>query len=174
MSGLDDFLRPAWPVTGDERFVTTTLLDFHRCTLAMKCRSLSDEQLRQRSVETSTLTLLGLVRHMTEVERYWLDEIFLGLAPEPFYDNSDDPDADFHDLDSDPVELVIERWVQRRTASSNVVDAHDFDERSRGRVDWIDEQVNLRFIVVHLVEEYARHCGHADLLREALDGATGH
>jgi uncharacterized damage-inducible protein DinB len=171
---LEEIVRPPWPTQGTERFILTTMLAFHRATLAMKCQGLDDVQLATRSISTSNLTLLGLLRHMTEVERYWFEEMFDGLAPAPFYDNSIDPDADFNDLDSAPVSLVIDRWLERATLSDACIATHDLESSGVGTIHWTGQRVTMRFIVVHLIDEYARHCGHADLLREAIDGSRGH
>jgi hypothetical protein len=111
---------------------------------------------------------------MRETERYWFEEIFLAREPIQLFDNSVDPDADFNDLDSHPVEVVIDSWIHQGVLSRQIVLEHSLDELSAGDVKWIGGSMNLRSIVVHLIEEYARHCGHADLLREAIDGVSGH
>ena len=111
---------------------------------------------------------------MREVERYWFEEIFLGSAAGALLDNTVDPDGDFNDLFSHPVSVVVDSWLEQIDGATHIVRQHSFDDVSVLPVEWTGQKVNLRFIVVHLIEEYARHCGHADLLREALDGATGH
>lgn len=174
MNGLNDVVRPGWPEGGDELFVLGTFLDFHRGTLAMKCRDLTDDQLRSRPITSSNLSLLGLLRHMRECERFWLDEIFLGMDPLPMFDNSVDPDADFNDLDSHRVEVVVTSWIESSDRCRELLLKHNLTEVSAAKVPWTDQLLTLRVILVHLLEEYARHCGHADLLREAIDGVAGH
>ncbi|MFI5687009.1 DinB family protein [Streptomyces sp. NPDC051636] len=156
-----------------ERTVLEGWLDYHRQTLAWKCEGLTDEQLRTASVEPSELSLMGLVRHMAEVERYWFHEVLLGEDPGVLYCTEEDRDGDFHLTEADTWEEACATWrteidAARRRAADFALD--DFSEgvgRSTG------EPFNLRWIYTHMIEEYARHNGHADLLRERLDGTTG-
>jgi uncharacterized damage-inducible protein DinB len=160
--------RPRPPYVGDERAVLDGWLDFHRATLLLKCEGLSAEQLRTRAVPPSSLTLLGLVRHLTEVERSWFLR-FLGTFDGHLYSSEDNPDADFDDVADADAAVDLARYRSEVDAIREAVRAHDLDEvrQNRGR------ELNLRWIVTHLIEEYARHNGHADLIREALDGSTG-
>jgi len=155
----------------DERTTLAMYLDFHRSTLAVKCADLTDEQLRTRAVPPSDLSLLGLVRHMTEVERGWFGNRVAGRSLPPlYYSDPDNPDGDFDDLDSADVATVFETWRATCTESREIVASRPLDfvgVRGDGSA------VSLRWIVLHLIEEYARHNGHADLLRERLDGVTG-
>src|SRR5215212_1440140 len=137
----------------DELDLLGQYLDYHRATLAMKCARLSETDLKRRAVPTSSLTLLGLVRHLTEVEYGWFCEWLDGQPERAVYFSDDDPDGDFDNLDSHPVADV---WSAYRAQVA---------ESRRPR--------NVRWILAHMVEEYARHNGHADLLREAIDGETG-
>ncbi len=160
--------RPRAPYVGDERAVLDGWLDFHRATLLLKCDGLTDEQLKRRPVPTSALTLLGLVRHLTEVERGWFLP-FLGTYDGPVYCTEADPDADFDGVpDADPV-ADLARFRGEVDAIREAVRARGLDEVE---VDG-DRSFSLRWIVTHMIEEYARHNGHADLLREAIDGVTG-
>lgn len=148
-------------------------LDFHRDTLAMKCDGLSDEQLRNRAVSPSTLSLLGLVRHMAEVERGWIQNRLQGAdRPYIYCSEDEDPDGDFDNIDDADVAEAFDTWREQCAISRRAVtDAESLDvivkNAPRGR------HVSLRWIMLHLIEEYARHNGHADLLRERIDGATG-
>jgi uncharacterized damage-inducible protein DinB len=147
-------------------------LDFHRATLGMKCEGLSSEQLRLRSVPPSTMSLLGLVRHMTEVERSWFRRCLAGEDLPPLYCSDTNPDGDFDDVDEADVRRSFSAWHEvcddsRRLAA----EANDLD--TVGRKLREGEPVSLRWILIHMVEEYARHNGHADLLRQTIDGATG-
>jgi hypothetical protein len=163
----DDRTEPA--TTGDERRLLEGFLDFHRETLMWKCAGLTDEQLKQRAVGTSALSLLGLVRHITEVERGWFLEQLGEKAP-PIYFSKEKPNDDFDETDSVPVAEVFDRWRSevdriRRDIAAVPLD-HEYTD-SRGKT------FSLRWVYLHMVEEYARHNGHADLLREAIDGVVG-
>jgi uncharacterized damage-inducible protein DinB len=159
--------------TADERTMLEGWLDYHRQTLAWKCEGLTETQLKTASVEPSELTLLGLVRHMALVERYWFHEILLGEDLGVLYVTDEDPDGDFHFSETDTWEEAHTTWraeienARRNTAGVGL------DEISKGRSRRTGEQFNLRWIYTHMIEEYARHNGHADLIRERLDGATG-
>ena len=157
--------------SGDERAQLEAWLDYYRATLLVKCAGLDLVPLSTRAVPPSELTLLGLVRHMTLVEQGWFEATFTGLAVEEYYANPDDRDADFHDLSSatlDEVRINFDTACQR---SRELCVGHSLDEVAQ-KSDR-DGTVDLRWIYVHMIEEYARHCGHADLLREVLDGTTG-
>jgi uncharacterized damage-inducible protein DinB len=157
------------PFVADERTMLDAWLDFHRATLLWKCDGLSDEQLKRRSAEPSTLSLLGLVRHMAEVERGWFRD-FAGANDTPLYCTEDDPDADFDGLDTADITADLATYRAEVEECRRLVADRGLDEvhtDSRGR------QISLRWIYVHMIEEYARHNGHADLLRERIDGATG-
>lgn len=156
---------------GPERALLDGWLDFHRDTLLGKCAGLTDEQLKTRACEPSTLSLLGLVRHMAEVESWFNNDLAEGQIAPIFY-SEDDPDGDFDRLDdaivADDV-ATFRRSVQRsRAFCSRTEDLDAILGRSRG-----GEDISLRWIYLHMIEEYARHNGHADLLRERIDGATG-
>jgi hypothetical protein len=159
------------PLEADERWSLTAWLNYHRATLLQKCDGLSGTQLAQKSVAPSTMTLLGLVRHMTLVEWWWFEHIFAdGPSPEPF-STADDPDADFNALVPERAEDDMAAFRQQCDHSRSIVDgAAGLDVRSAS-----SERAtrDLRWIVVHMIEEYARHNGHADLLRECVDGTTG-
>jgi uncharacterized damage-inducible protein DinB len=174
----DLFLDPAddpretGPLLGDERATLLDYLRYQRLTLEVKCSGLDAEQLARRSVEPSTLSLLGLVRHMAEVERGWFRRTLAGEAAPPIYRTADDPDAEFNDAVADPA-LVEDAWRtlhEEQTFADRFVDATDDLGLA---VSHRDGQVSLREILVHMIEEYARHNGHADLLRERIDGRIG-
>jgi len=159
------------PHASSERELLETFLDYYRGTLLVKCAGLNEEQLRRRTCEPSTLTLLGLVRHMTNVEQNWFQRIFLGLEVDFVYHGQRDRDREFNDLDGTTSDQVERDFLAVCEQSRAIGEAHDLDEfERRSNDEW---RVNLRWIYVHLIEEYARHCGHADLLRERIDGATG-
>ncbi|MFD5075330.1 DinB family protein [Streptomyces sp. NPDC058371] len=157
----------------DERTMLEGWLSYHRQTLAMKCEGLTDAQLRTASVEPSGLSLLGLVRHMAEVERSWFGKVLTGDDPGPIYYSEADPDGEFHLTEADTWDGANAVWqaeieVARRNAARFAV-----DDISLGKSRFTDDPISLRWIYLHMIEEYARHNGHADLLRERIDGATG-
>jgi uncharacterized damage-inducible protein DinB len=161
------------PSLGDER---ATLVEFLRCqrlTLEMKCAGLDAEQLARRSVEPSTMSLLGLVRHMAEVERRWFRDRMAGQQAPPLYYSDDDPDGDFDGAVADP-DVVAAAWAAWREevafADRFIAEAPNMDVTGKLRDGGL---ISLRELVVHMIEEYARHNGHADLLRERIDGAIG-
>ncbi|MEW2118865.1 DinB family protein [Streptomyces sp. NPDC005474] len=157
----------------DERTMLEGWLDYHRQTLAWKCEGLTDAQLRTASVEPSELSLMGLVRHMAEVERHWFRTVLTDERPGPIYFSEEDPDGEFHLTEADTWEEAYGTWqaeigIARRHAAD-----FGLDDLSKGRGRHSDEPFNLRWIYTHMIEEYARHNGHADLLRERVDGTTG-
>jgi len=147
-------------------------LEYHRATLELKCDDLTVDQLRERSVPPSSLSLLGLVRHMAEVERSWFRRTLAGEDAGYIYCTDDDPDGDFDLVDTaDPDEAFITWRAECERARENAAAVDSLD--AVGRWKRLDDDVSLRWIYVHMIEEYARHNGHADLLRERIDGATG-
>jgi uncharacterized damage-inducible protein DinB len=161
------------PSLGDER---ATLVEFLRCqrlTLELKCSGLDAGELARRSVEPSTMSLLGLVRHMAEVERGWFRRRFARLDAPPLFQSETEPDGDFDGAVADPA-VVAQAWQAWRdeVAFSDrfVAEAPDLDVLGH---DPRHGPISLRELLVHMVEEYARHNGHADLLRERIDGRVG-
>jgi uncharacterized damage-inducible protein DinB len=160
------------PTTGDERDMLTDVLRAQRATLELKCSGLGVE-LSLRSVEPSTLSLLGLVRHLADVERRWFRRVLAGQEAPALFSSTTDPDGDFNGATSDPA-LVAASWEAWRTevafAEQFTAKAPDLDVE--GNDSWRGT-VSLRWVLIHMIEEYARHNGHADLLRERIDGAIG-
>ncbi len=162
--------RTAVPTTGGERETLRAYLDFHRETLALKCAGLSDDDLRRRTT-ASGLTLLGLVRHMAEVERAWFRRVIDGQDVPLVWSSDGDFQVAYDVADATPTEafgaweaeIAHARRIERAAAS---LDVTGIDLRS-------GEEYSLRRVMVHLIQEYARHNGHADLLRERIDGVTG-
>jgi uncharacterized damage-inducible protein DinB len=146
-------------------------LSNYRLTLGMKCEDLSPEQLATRSVPPSTMSLLGLIRHMARVEHNWFQRVLQGRRDVPrLYWSPEDPDLDFDGAVADPavVEDGFTVWKAQIAAADEWLDGlTDLDATPH------DEQASVRDILIHMIEEYARHCGHADLLRECIDGRTG-
>jgi uncharacterized damage-inducible protein DinB len=158
------------PVTGPERQMLQGWLDWQRQTLLTKCAGLTAEQLKTASTEPSNLTLLGLVRHMTGVERAWFTVRAAGFRDtDHLYFSDDNPDGDFDDVADADAEANFAAFSHELLASDKVVAdlplEHEFIHR--------DRPMSLRWVYLHMIEEYARHNGHADLIRERIDGATG-
>jgi uncharacterized damage-inducible protein DinB len=147
----------------------------YRLTIEMKCDGLDAEQLARRSVPPSTLSLLGVVRHLAQVENHWFQRVLRGRSDAPrLYKREDDRDADFTGARADPavVDEAFGTWQAEIAQAEEWLDAVDETELGR-EVPIGDDTVATRDVLVHLIEEYARHAGHADLLRECIDGRTG-
>jgi uncharacterized damage-inducible protein DinB len=159
------------PVTGPEREMLRDFLDFHRDTLAMKCEGLSDDQLRLQASPPSTLSLLGLVRHMAEVERTWFRRVIDG-ADIPLVWS---PDGDYqvaYDAGRASAQEAFAAWREEIEHSRRIERAAASLDVTGYQARW-EMDVSLRLVMLHMIHEYARHNGHADLLREAVDGTTG-
>jgi uncharacterized damage-inducible protein DinB len=157
------------PLEAQERRMLDAWLDFHRDTLAVKCEGLTDDQLRERTVPPSSLSLLGLIRHMAEGERQWFRMVLGGEQVAYHYYTDEYPEAEFDVAGADVAE-AFETWrsecadARVRTANASSLDVTGAQE---------GKEFSLRWIMIHMIEEYARHNGHADLLRERIDGAVG-
>ncbi|GIG67160.1 DinB family protein [Phytomonospora endophytica] len=151
-----------------ERDVLAGYLRDYRLTFRLKCDGLDAEQLARRSVEPSTLSLLGLIRHLTDVERSWFQRIMAGADAPRFY-----PDETEWEVEADPA-MVAKAWADWEAAvafsEEFVATAESMDVLAKGGGD---DPGELREVMVHMIEEYSRHCGHADLLRERIDGRVG-
>ncbi|MDP9115689.1 MAG: DinB family protein [Actinomycetota bacterium] len=166
-------VEPQPHTSADERETLTGFLDHYRGTLAHRCAGLDAAQLAERAVPPSSLSLLGLVRHMGEVERGWFRG-FAGERSTPRYFSGENPDGDFLDAvgDDDAVSEAMAYWQAEIAHAREVVAGADLAAtylHPRHQTT-----ISLRWIIVHMIEEYARHCGHADFLRERIDGVTGY
>lgn len=157
------------PTSGDDRLMLEGYLAWQRSTLLSICAGLTGDQLALRPMPPSTLSLLGMVRHLAKVERTWFRQRAAGLPIEPFYDPALGKDHDFEDGDAVEAEAAFlalqAEWVLGDAAVAALPFDHEFDNRG--------ETWSLRMVYVHLIGEYARHNGHADLLRQGIDGVTG-
>ncbi|KOG87835.1 DinB family protein [Streptomyces varsoviensis] len=167
-----DGARTEPPPTGDERTALTSTLDWHRATFELKCSGVPLDRLSEKGIPPSGLSLHGLIRHLAAVERWWFRIQFAGERVPQLYYSDDEPDQDFDDLAGDPtVALAVWRaeceWSREIVAGAASLDATGTRHRT-------GEPVSLRRILVNMIAEYARHNGHADLLRERIDGATGY
>ncbi|KUN76384.1 DinB family protein [Streptomyces griseoruber] len=163
--------RPAPPYTGGERETLSAVLDWHRATFALKCSGLTPEQLNDRAVPPSALSLHGLVRHLAGAERWWFRIQFAGEDVPLLHYSDDDPDQDFDRLDGEVTEDFAV-WQEECERSRRITGAAASLEETGIRRS-TGEPISLRRILVDMIAEYARHNGHADLLRERLDGSTG-
>jgi len=164
------------PTAGSELATLTGFLGWHRGTLELKCSGLDAAALARRSVEPSSLSLLGLVRHMADVERVWFRRIMAGQDAVYRFSSREDRDGDFDNVRPDPA-LVAEAWQAWREeiafADQLVAAAPDLDLAAKRLTSDESERMSLRWVLNHMIEEYARHNGHADLLRERIDGGVG-
>ena len=155
----------------DERSVLVGYLRGYRLTLEMKCADLDAEQMARRSVPPSTMSLLGLVRHMTDVERGWFRRRIAGEDISFLYSSEADPDGEFDNVEGADAERDFAAYreeveLARRAVAGRELDATFYHERR-------EVMMSVRWVYLHMIEEYARHNGHADLLRERIDGVTG-
>ena len=161
------------PTQVDERATLLAFLRWQRGTLELKCSGLEPAELARRAVDPSTMSLLGLVRHLADVERGWFRRVMAGQDAPPHFSSRADPDGDFDGAAPDP-DLVAEAWDVWRSevafADQFVTEAPDLDVTGNDR--WRGP-ISLRWVLIHMIEEYARHNGHADLLRERIDGRVG-
>jgi uncharacterized damage-inducible protein DinB len=161
------------PPTADERTTAQSFLRWHRATLLLKCSDLDPEQLARRPVHTSALSLLGLVRHATESERFWFRVVMAGADAPPLYSSESGHDQTFEVAGATPdsVAQAFDAWHAEVGFGDRLVQAAP-DLDSLGNEPG-EGPVSLRWVLAHLLEEYARHNGHADLLREQIDGTVG-
>ena len=157
---------------GDDGAMLPAWLDYQRATLLWKCELLDGDALARRSVPPSPLSLLGIVRHMTLVEWNWFERWFAGADTPPPIPMEPDPDADWNELDPARAMEDVERFQRQCDISRAVVAVTQSMDQLVARPRR-GESMSLRWIMVHMIEEYARHNGHADFLRELIDGATG-
>jgi uncharacterized damage-inducible protein DinB len=165
--------RPDPPLIAGEREALETWLDYHRLTLLSKCAGLTAEQLKEASAPPSNLTLLGLVRHMTDVERWWFRMHAGRQDLQGRYWTEGNEDGDFDDVAGADAAADLTAYEQEICECRAAVRGMSLDEKFPSRGDHPERVRDLRWIYVHMIEEYARHNGHADLLRERIDGVTG-
>jgi uncharacterized damage-inducible protein DinB len=161
-------VRPTYVL--DERELLDGWLEFHRATLLAKCEGLTDDQRKARPIPTSMLSLHGLVRHMAEVERNWFRRV---LLPDPdlprIWINPAVADPPLESVDDASWEEDLAAWQRECEACSETAARYGLDHTG----EWREKQVTLRSSYLHMIQEYARHNGHADLIRELLDGSVG-
>ncbi len=163
------------PGDGSELATLTGFLDWYRKTLELKCSGLDAEALARRSVEPSKMSLLGLIRHMADVERGWFRWFMAGEDVPDRYSSKADPDGDWDGAKPEPavVEEAWQAWREEVAFADRFVAAAPSLDVTGQREDVPRGKLSLRWVLTHMVEEYARHIGHADLIRERIDGAVG-
>lgn len=161
--------RPNGSLTAPERDLLQGYLDFYRSTLLVKCAGLTPDQLAERPSVPSNLSLLGLIRHLTKVERIWFRIHFADQPAEPLFAPELGKDADFELIDPAAAQAAYEALIAEWKLSDEAAAGRSLDDR----FSFGGTESTLRMIYIHLIGEYARHCGHADLVREQLDGTTG-
>jgi uncharacterized damage-inducible protein DinB len=157
-----DFLLP-------ERELLDAWLEYHRATLRWKCEGLTDEQLKLRSVPPSTMSLLGLVRHMADVERNWFRRVLDGQVAPGLFWSDDNEEGEFDDVDDADVASNWATYDAEVAEAQRIVAPLQLDDNGVRH----GKPCSVRWVYTHMIEEYARHNGHADLLRECIDGQTG-
>lgn len=164
--------RTSLPFLAGERESLEGWLEFYRQTLPLKISGLNAEQLCRTAVLPSTMTLIGITRHLSDVERYWFSNVAAGTQQRAHF-RAADPDADFSDYSQRTAMADVRHYdaeiVRMREIAAQIP---DLDAPLAGMRH--GKEINLRWIYTHLIEEYARHLGHADLIRECIDGATGY
>jgi uncharacterized damage-inducible protein DinB len=156
------------PFTGTEKQSLLASLERHRDVVLWKTQGLSDDDLR-RQVTPSGTSILGLVKHLAAVEYSWFVETF-GHETEPLPFDDDDPDADLRVAPEETTEDLVAFYRRARVAANRVIEATPLESTGTA---WFGEQVSMRWVLIHMIEETARHAGHLDIVRELLDGATG-
>jgi uncharacterized damage-inducible protein DinB len=177
---IDEHGRPEAPLAADEMPTLVGFLDYQRATLEWKTRGLDDDQLRV-AVATSAITLGSMLKHLAWVEDYWFTLIVGETRPPELWAGVDwdaDPDWEWHSAAADAGDLLRSLWADSVARSRAVVQAELSGGTAQGlartHAAWDGQgQVSLRWVLVHMIEEYARHNGHADLIRESIDGETG-
>jgi uncharacterized damage-inducible protein DinB len=178
MTQVDDHGRPEPPIAADEKATILGFLDYQRATMAWKCRGLNAAGLSVK-VAASSMTLGGMLKHLAYVEDYWFSQRLHGNNRRSPFDTVDwkaDPDWDWHSAADDTPDELFALWQDSVVRSRTLVDQAlaDGGFERLARQPWPNgESPSLRWIVVHMIEEYGRHNGHADLIRESIDGETG-
>ena len=160
------------PRVADERTTLTAFLEWQRVTLARKCEGLTADQLRLRAAPPSTLSLLGLVRHMADVERGWFRRDLAQESIDSIYSSEADPDGDFDNVETADADEAFATWRAACEEARAILTAHALDDTFPR--EGTGQTISARWMLTHMVEEYSRHNGHADLLRQRIDGAVGY
>jgi uncharacterized damage-inducible protein DinB len=169
---LDPTGLPEIPATAGERNTLVAFLDYFRAVFLRKVVDLDEDQVRERAA-ASAMDLLGMTRHLADVERWWFRGVFTAEVDTAIYESDDDPDLDWHHGFDDTLADALHHWHREVERAREIVAATPDLDTVGQLVTERRGAISLRWIVVHMIEEYARHCGHADLIREVIDGTTG-
>ena len=163
------------PDHAPEKETLVAFLNFYRAVLVRKAEGITDAQARVAAAPPSDLNLLGLVRHMAAVEHHWFNRWWAASGEKWLFHSPADPDLDMHPTEADTVADAVALFRAKVAEADAVIAAANLEARAQKSEtrDGRHFQPSMRWILVHLIEEYARHCGHADLIRQAIDGATG-
>ncbi|WP_026550783.1 DinB family protein [Arthrobacter sp. Br18] len=165
---MEDDSRTEPPAAAGERETLSGFLDYFRATVVMKASGLSDADGAKRLVPSLT-TVSGLVQHLTDVERFWFQDRIDGRQDVPTRWSAEDPDGEFRVSEEDCLAGIIENYEATCRQSREVLRRYGMEERCRDG----DGEQRVRWVLVHMIEETGRHCGHLDILRELLDGSIG-
>ena len=153
----------------DEREILVGFLEFQRRALVRKCEGLTDEQLRSRPVPSSNISLIGLVRHLATVERWYFQAVIAGDFPGSLFNH--DSDEAFNAVDTATRAETFAIWTAEVESARGIVASRPLE--AVGTVPPTRQRLSLRWVITHMIDEYARHLGHADIVREAIDGRSG-
>lgn len=165
-------IRKSLPVSGSERDLLNGFLDYHRATILKKIKGASEEDLKRPTNPPSTLNLLGLVKHLALNEAWWFGSQFAGQSIDIPGVDENDPESDFVVNPDETLEGIVQLYLTECEKARRIVAAAELDDLAVA-TNRAGEHFNLRWIILHMIEETARHNGHADFLRESLDGVTG-
>ena len=170
---VDDARSPLPDVapSADERTTLVEFLEYQRAVFLRKVEGLDDQQARLR-VAASTIDLLGLTRHLVDVERWWFRGVFTEEVDHAVYEAPDDPDADWHHGPADTLASALAHWHAEVARAREIVAATSDLGQLSSMTTQRRDKVSMRWILVHMIEEYARHLGHADFIRESIDGTV--
>lgn len=162
---------PEIAAISDEHTMLQQFLEYFRTVMLRKVEGLDDQQARV-TVAASSIDMLGMVRHLADVERWWFRAVFTQEVTDAIYEADDDVDADWHHAPTDTLVEAMQHWHNEVAWARQIVAANTDVNAIASLVTERRGQISLRWIMVHMIEEYARHCGHADLIREAIDGTV--
>ena len=163
--------RPRPAIAGDERALLESMLDHMRATLQMKCSGLTEDQLKLQPLGYTNLSLLGLVRHVSDVELFWFRVNLNQEEVSGYYHRSDDAEVAWNQAPQGDAQRDFAHYAESVEKARDIASKHELDAAFTHM--FFDGDSSLRWIYLHLIQEYGRHCGHADLLRQAIDGTTG-
>lgn len=170
---MSELTQPRPPFTSPEKETLSAFLDYHRAVFLHKLAGLSDEDLRRQPLPSSTITLLGMLKHLAFTEHDWFNIVFAGEVVVGDFWSEEDPDADWRVEPGETKEQLLALYQAQIEKSRQITAAYDLNDLSRTTIIADFKPRSLRWVLLHMIEETARHNGHADLLRESIDGLRG-